>query len=110
MNNIPVLQNEEQQLKLLRARKQTYDYAKAITIAQMLLALALPIGGAIWGAYRPDIKAYVAAAALVAVVVDPFFLDRWLKDLLRRAAKLGEQFDCVVLDLPWDHFNVGDKV
>lgn len=110
MNNIPVLQNEEQQLKLLRARKQTYDYAKLIMVVQMLLALALPIGGAIWGVYRPDIKAYVAAFALVAVVVDPLVLDRWFKDLLRQAAKLGEQFDCAVLDLPWDDFIVGDKV
>ena len=27
-----------------------------------------------------------------------------------KASKIVEQFDCIVLSIPWDHFTVGDMV
>ena len=110
MNSIPILQNDEPQLKLLRARTHVYSRATMSMVLQHLLTLVLPVAGAVLAILRPEYRAYVAAASLVAVIVDALILDRQYKLLMKRAAKIAEQFDCTVLDLPWDQFTVGDKV
>jgi hypothetical protein len=110
MNNIPTLQNEEAQLKLLRARTHLYGRATRLMVVQLLLTLIVPVVGAVLAIFRPEFRAYVAAASLAAVIIDALVLDRQYKLLMKRAAKIAEQFDCTVLDLPWDQFTVGDKV
>jgi hypothetical protein len=110
MNQIPDVQNEEAQIKLLRARTRIYSKATFLLITQLGLTLGIPIAGGILTIFHPDLKPYVAAASLAVIVLDTIFLDRPQKVLIKRAAKIGEQFDCVVLDLPWDQFSVGDKL
>jgi hypothetical protein len=110
MNDIPVLQNEEAQLKLLRARTHVYARATRLMVVQLLLTVAVPAGGAVLALFRPEFRAFVAAVSLAAVIIDALLLDRQHKLLMKRAAKIAEQFDCTVLDLPWDQFAVGDKV
>lgn len=110
MNNIPTVQNTEPQLKLLRARTHVYSRATLLMVLQLLLTLVLPVAGAVLAIFRPELRAYVAAASLAAVIVDALILDRQHKLLMKRAAKIAEQFDCTVLELPWDQFTVGDKV
>lgn len=110
MNTIPALQNDEAQLKLLRARTQVYAYATRLMVLQLLLTLVVPVAGAVLAIFRPEYRAYVAAASLAAVIVDALLLDRQHKVLMKRAAKIAEQFDCTVLDLPWEQFTVGEKV
>lgn len=110
MNDIPTVQNDEPQLKLLRARTHVYSQATLLMVVQLLLTLVLPVAGAVLAIFRPEFRAYVAAASLAAVIIDALILDRQHKLLMKRAAKIAEQFDCAVLDLPWDQFIVGDKV
>jgi hypothetical protein len=110
LNQIPAVQNEEPQLKLLRARKRTYAIATCLIFVQLGLTLGIPIIGTVLAAFLPQLKAYVAAASLAIVIIDPLILDRQQKVLMKRAAKIGEKFDCVVLDLPWDQFTVGEDV
>ncbi|WP_225769556.1 S-4TM family putative pore-forming effector [Inquilinus sp. Marseille-Q2685] len=110
MNEIPVIQNDERQLKLLRARKQTYANATLLMVVQLGLALGIPIIGGILATLRPELKAYVAAASLAVVALDVLILDRSQKKLIRQAARIGEQFDCAVFDLPWDQFSIGERV
>lgn len=110
MNSIPDVQNEGDQLKVLRARRWTYTLATRVMMAQLGLTLGVSIAGSMLAALRPDMKALIAAASLVVIVVDALILDRYQKLLLKRAAKMGEQFDCAVLNLPWDRFVVGEKL
>jgi MFS family permease len=110
MNQIPVLQDAEEQLKLLRARQRTYAIATFIMMVQLGLILGVPVLGGILAAIWPALKAYAAAASLAVIVLDVLLLDRYHRMLMRRAAKIAEQFDCLVLELPWDQFTVGDKV
>lgn len=110
VNQIPVLQDAEAQLKLLRARQRTYAIATFIMVVQLGLILGIPVLGGILSAVWPTLKAYAAAASLAVIVLDVLLLDRYHRMLLKRAAKIAEQFDCAVLDLPWDQFTVGDKV
>jgi hypothetical protein len=110
MNQIPILQDAEEHLKLLRARQRTYAITTFIMVVQLGLILGIPVLGGVLAAVWPDLKAYVAAASLTVIVLDALLLDRHHRVLMRRAAKIAEQFDCAVLDIPWDQFTVGDKV
>jgi hypothetical protein len=109
-NSIPEHQNAEPQLKFLRARQQLYASATTFLVLQLFLTLLVPLAGAILAAFRPDAKPYVAAAALTVLLLDILVLDRQQKTLLKRAAKIAEQFDCAVLELPWNEFTVGERV
>lgn len=109
-NKIPTTQDAPAQIKLLRARKHTYSLADALFLVQLAINVGLPtVGGAI-ALVWPEAKPCVAAFALAAIVLDPLLVDRYLKRLLKQAAVIAEQFDCAVLQLPWDKFTVGDTV
>lgn len=109
-NKIPNTQEAPAQIKLLRARKHTYALADRLFVAQLILSVALPVIGGGIAAVFPVAKPWVAALALATIVLDALLIDRYLKALLKRGAIIGEQFDCIVLELAWDQFSVGDKI
>jgi hypothetical protein len=79
-------------------------------VIQLLLTVIVPVAGAVLAIFWPEFRAYVAAVSLAAVVIDALTLNRQYMLRMKMAAKIAEQFDCTVLDLPWDQFTVGDKV
>jgi hypothetical protein len=58
----------------------------------------------------PNLKGAIALLSIVITILDVTVFDRVQKGILKAGAKLQEQFDCTVLELPWDQFTVGDKV
>lgn len=104
------MQNEEDQLRLLRARRQVYFDAMILYIIQLFLLVVVPAGGAILSIFAPEIRPGVALASIAVFVVDVLYLDRAIKSLLRKSAKIGEEFDHATLSLPWNAFAVGEKV
>lgn len=109
-NQIPTTQNAEPQLKLMRARTRTYAVATRYMVAQLCLTVLIPVVGAVWAAFDPSVRTWFAALALLVLLADPLWLDRQYKALLKRAARICEQFDCVVLDLKWNPFLVGEPL
>lgn len=109
MNAIPAQQNAEATLKYLRARQWTYVVANRLMVAQIILTVAIPILGAVLTLLFPDVRPYFAAIALIVLVFDTVLLDRHYKAVLKRGAKLGEKFDSLVLELPWNGFVAGDE-
>lgn len=109
-NSIPERQNEEDQLQLLRARQHIYAQATRFLVAQLIITLLLPLLGAILAIFGPSTKPYVAAMSLIILLLDVLWLDRRQKTLIKRAALIGEQYDCAALELPWNEFNVGERV
>ncbi|HWH58002.1 MAG TPA: S-4TM family putative pore-forming effector [Terriglobales bacterium] len=109
-NSIPKRQNEEDQLRFLRARQQTYAQATRFLLAQLVVTLLVPLVGAVLAIIHPPAKPYVAAASLVVLLLDILWLDRRQKTLVKRAAKIAEHYDCAVLELPWNEFTVGDRI
>lgn len=109
VNEIPVRQNTERSIELLRARKQVYAAAERFQIAQLLMVVALPIVAAVFGLAMPEYRAHVALLALIATLTDLLFLDRLQRTKLKLAAKLSELFDHEVLELPWNEFVVGRR-
>lgn len=109
-NQIPVRQDEEVQLKLLRARTRTYMVATRLMVLQLCLTVLVPVVGAFWGAAEPQVRPYFTLLALMVLLLDPLWIDRQYKATLKRAAKIAEQFDCTVLEIGWNPFVVGDRV
>lgn len=109
-NQIVTIQDEEPQLRLMRARSQVYDEATALMLAQMGVSVAIPVGGGLTTLFYPDARVYFAAIALLVLVLDPLWIDRAYKGLLKRAAKVCERFDTNVLNIPWNQFVVGDAI
>jgi len=108
-NGIPVRQNEEAALKLMRARQWTYKRATKLMVLQIVLTVMVPVAAAVATIWFPALRPHVAAVALLTLVADTAFLDGQYKWLIKLAAKLGEKFDCLVLDLPWNDFVAGDQ-
>lgn len=75
-NAIPTLQNEEPQLKLMRARTRMYDLASRILVTQLVLTLLIPALGAILVLFVPSARASIAALALLITALDVLVLDR----------------------------------
>jgi hypothetical protein len=110
MNQIPTIQNSEPQLRLLRARRQVYAEGKRLLALQLVLTIGVPVIGSLLTLVWPAIKGEIAFASLVIAILDVTVFDRLQKEMLKTAAKLQEQFDCTVLQLPWNDFTVGAKV
>lgn len=109
-NTIPQRQNEEDQLRLMRARQWTYKIATRFLTAQIVLTVAVPIIGSILTIFVPVLRPHVAALALAILILDTVYLDRQYKSLVKRSAKISEQYDCAVLELPWNNFVIGESV
>lgn len=108
-NAIPARQNEEAALKLMRARQWTYIVASGLMILQIVLTVIVPVAGAVIVVICPSLRPHFAAVALLVLLLDTVVLDRQYKLLLKRGAKLGEKFDCLVLQLPWNSFVTGEE-
>lgn len=109
MANVPLHQNAQLQLHPLRAARTVYNRAKVFLGVQIVLTVLLPVAGAFAALSNPSLRAFVALGALVIAILDASVLDRAQKRATRRAATMQEEFDCAVLDLPWDAFAVGQR-
>ena len=110
MGQIPFEQNAISQLNLLGARNRTRDGLRRIAMTQVAATSLIPILGAVFASRHPYARPALATFALSLTFLDVWLLDRQQKKLMVKAAKLAEQFDCIVLMLPWDDFGVGDAV
>lgn len=110
LNEIPTKQNSDDALWLMRARQRVYGIATFFQITQILAAVVAPTVFSVIGMVCPTARPYLAAASLALLLVDLFVLDRAQQFFLRRAARIAEQFDCCVLELPWNKFIAGAKV
>lgn len=110
MNDIPVLQNAEAGLKLMRAREATYAAATRVQHLQLVITLAIPVVGAVLGLMSPTWRPYIAALSLIISFLDAAVLDRLQRKRLQTAAKIAEQFDTEVLAIPWNAFVAGKRL
>lgn len=109
-NNILSQQVLDENKRLLRARHRNYRPAKVIQGILILCSVLLPLLSLIGATYFPEVRPYVALAALILLLVDTAFIDGFHKGRLKRGAKLQEQFDTKVFSLPWNRFVTGAHV
>lgn len=110
MNDIPDKQNSADALRLLRAREQTYRNARVFQVLQILSTVAAPACLAAISISIPEWRAETAAASLALLLLDVALFDRVQSKLLKRAAKIAEQFDTDVLSIHWNEFIADSRV
>jgi hypothetical protein len=109
-NDIPARQSRAENKMLLRARHRNYQAAKLTQGVIVTLSVLLPIFGVLVGSQHPQVRPYVALAGLVLLLLETALIDRRQKERIKRGAKLQEQFDTSVFDLPWNRFVAGARV
>lgn len=110
MNEITNDQKRDDRLDLLRAQRTYYRRAKRLQTAFLVLALVLPWVGAIWGADNPEIRPQLALASIVLLLLEIGLATHVQRDWVKTAARIQEQFDTEVFQLPWNPFVVGSRV
>jgi hypothetical protein len=107
MNAIVSKQAEARAIRQLRAQRYLYSKAKNIVALQTVLAIGVPLLAVVAGIMQPSLRPIAALTALLVAILDVGVLDPWQKTFKKRAATIKEEFDCEVLDLPWNEFRVG---
>lgn len=109
-NEIVARQRRAENKLLLRARDRNYRAAKLTQGFVVALSVLLPVFGVLVGPSHAGVRPYVALAGLVLLLLETALIDRIQKDRQKRGAKLQEQFDTEVYDLPWNRFVAGTRV
>jgi hypothetical protein len=110
MKGILERQNSSPFLRLLRARAHIYMGAGRLQWIQFALSVVVPMIGAIAGIIWVETRPWIGVLALAITICDVSWLDRMQRRKFRTLAKVGEQFDCELLGLPWNAFTVGKYV
>ena len=100
-NDLPLRQNAEPSIVLLRARSRLYEEAQRFQWLQFFLTVLLPLVLGIGGIFNQEIRPATAAITLLITVVDATWLDRQFNRRLAVAARVSERFDCDLFGLPW---------
>lgn len=109
-NEIVTRQSREENRLLLRARDRNYRAAKLTQGVLIALSVMLPVIGILLGSDHPETRPFVALSSIILLVLETALLDPVQKERLKRGAKLQEQFDTAVFDLPRNGFVVGSLV
>lgn len=100
-------QNTQPQIERLGAQRHLYSEAKRVFAWQIALVGPLSIVSAVIAIYSLEYAAYAALLGVVALVADDLWLDRRQERLREAAARVQENFDCDVLQLPWNAIKLG---
>ena len=110
LNSIPQRQNEEQFLRLLRARSRVYQRARVLQVMQLLGVVLLPVVMSIVGLIWPGSGPAIALTSLIIAVADTGWLDRAQRREIKTSAVISEEFDCELLEIPWNDPLVGRRI
>jgi len=101
-NGITSRQNLPENIRLLAAQRCLYSRAKRLAGLQAFVAGLTPVVGAIAIALKPNSDVWAAFAGIVVALVDTIWLDPRQSKLRNLGASVQEDFDCNVLQLPWN--------
>ena len=107
---IPVEQNTEPFLKLLRARSHLFVEVKRCQWVQFVLTVCTPFVLGLVGIFVDAVRPYSAVATLLITVVDTTAIDREFRRRLKAVARICERFDCDLLRLRWKTVVAGKPV
>jgi hypothetical protein len=108
--SIATRQNEQQMLRLQRARRALYGQVKKYQGVVVAFTLLFPVLSAVAAVKLPMFRPYLTVLALAFSIADVAFFDRWAKRKMKEGARLQEEFDCHVFTLPWNNFVAGSKI
>lgn len=98
-----------EQLERLAAQDSLYDAATRNQAVQTFLTVPVVVAFSLLSFFAPAVKVYSACWAMILLFLDVFVFEAREKELKIEAAKIKEQFDCDVLQLPWRALMVGTR-
>lgn len=107
--NINERQNSDLNLKRLAAQRQLYSEAKKLVVVQFILSglfvvVLSIVGNIVDGKFLP----YIILAAIVIIFIDELFLSNKIYGVRVDAARIQEEFDCDVLQLPRNNIKIAN--
>lgn len=108
MNRITQIQNEEKFIEYLKAQRVAYSQCKVyqvFDVISVLMAIILPI----IGMYQNDIVNYLGAFGVLWTVIY-LVTENYRKKKTEQGAKLQEQFDTELFELPWNEILCKSKI
>jgi len=109
-NGIVSRQNLPDNIKKLAAQRHFYSRAKRLSAFQAALDVFSPIGGAIAVVLKPDADVWAATIGIAVAILDTLWLEPKQSDFRELGANIQEEFDCSVLELPWNTPLAGERV
>ena len=102
-------QNSEWNLKRLAAQRQLYSEAKTLMGIQFILSGVFIVALAILSNIIDEkYLAFTAFAAIVVSIIDELLLSKRIDNIKEDAARIQEEFDCDVLEIPQNKIRIGN--
>lgn len=108
MNGITQIQNEDKFIEYLKAQRVAYSQCKVyqvFDVVSVLMAIILPI----IGMYQNDIVNYLGAFGVLWTVIY-LVTENYRKKKTEQGAKLQEQFDTELFEIPWNEILCKNKI
>jgi len=102
MKKISEAQNEEKQIRRLGAQREMYSRAKRIQFYHLLISVPVTVGIFLAAAIFPAFQKFAMYWGVIITLLDLGIIRRLETSLQQRAAKIQEEFDCEVLQIPWN--------
>lgn len=97
-------QNSELNLKRLAAQRQLYSDAKKMMHIQFAISgMAVIVFAIIGNIISKEYAVYITVLSILCVLFDELFLTKRIENLRLSAAIIQEDFDCDVLQIPFNH-------
>ncbi len=94
-------ENSPDAIRLVRAFRQGHRVAKGVGKKQLALSLSAIVLGVAADRWAPNMKAWIALYGIAVALFDTAFLEANGKKAQESAALIQEEFDSLVLELPW---------
>lgn len=108
MNRITQKQNESEFIEYLKAQRVAYSQCKTYQVFDLisiLMAIVLPI----IGMYKSDIVNYLGAFGVLWTIIY-LVTENYRKKKTEQGAKIQEQFDTELFEIPWNEILCKSKV
>ncbi|BAO76036.1 S-4TM family putative pore-forming effector [Winogradskyella sp. PG-2] len=108
MNRITQKQNEPKFIEFLKAQRVAYSQCKTYQVFDLisiLMAIVLPI----IGMYKSDIVNYLGAFGVLWTIIY-LVTENYRKKKTEQGAKIQEQFDTELFEIPWNQILCKNKV
>lgn len=102
-NNIPIQQNAAGFIDHIAASSEAYGWAKKLATFQSGIALLAAALGPLFALAWPEQRAWAALFGVSVLLVDFMFLEPHINSSRECGAKIQEDFDTQLFQLPWNN-------
>src|SRR5918993_4520706 len=109
MSTIAKQQNTDDSIRLLCAQSYLYSKAKQLRLWHTSVVLILAAGSVVFIFLPDNFKTVIAIIGATATFVG-VLIEQYETSKIKQAAKIQEEFDTNLFELPWNRILAGNKV